>query len=632
MLCRLAAAAATIEPVEVEPNASRFAIYAAVRAAVLESDAKLVRILCNSAGGGGLARNARGGESSCCFHCAAACKATQPGAGRVNDCRCHAALGNASGGGGGRATPLLARSKIDGIAAAIGGLDTDNDSSTDEAAGGIGDAASAIAPPMLVPQIVGAGLRSLFELIAEARLVNPMLCTKALRALFDVIQGQVPEAFRAEPGDMMLPLYELLLDLATLQPTAALTSGQQQQQAAAASSSAAAASSTSSSVLNIFSSAHHQHQHQQQLQGATSTAAATTTSTANWSAIGCSALLGLCVARGDTGKTLRAIAALLMSPPALARQKIQLPLVLDTLQRSIVAVALGRPTRPDYWRNGVPLRSLVGEFELCETVGGGAAASNCAATASSSTATTSAAKTTHMTAPKVVAMAAAGKYIYMLTAGRGLLKVGSGYGGSLAGFVYARNDELGRADGGHAWIGMCGRTLYYKRLNKRSPSNDTLHIIDQQTLQMMGTAMANKCPSSGGGLLFSDGEAMFALCSQVAAQPTPSSPATRDAAASVATDALVVKLVHTPAMSASMMGGGVSTTATATAATASMYASSSSSVSAAGAAYTSNELTLKLARKNFRTLGYAVFEEELLSPAQIQKVRFCLSYQFDYIL
>lgn len=126
---------------------------------------------------------------------------------------------------------------------------------------------------MICLQIVGAGLRGLFELIAEARNVSPMLCTKALRALFDVIQGQIPESFKSEPHDLIQPLYDLLLELATLH-------------------------------------------------GPSQSNEAT-----NWSAIGCSALLGLCVARGDTGKTLKAISALLMSPKVLATQNIQVSIL-----------------------------------------------------------------------------------------------------------------------------------------------------------------------------------------------------------------------------------------------------------------------------------------------------------------
>lgn len=156
-------------------------------------------------------------------------------------------------------------------------------------------------------QIVSAGLRGLFELIAEARNVSPPLCTKALKALFHVIQGQIPESFKSEPNDLIQPLYDLLLDLATLHGPA----------------------SSHSNDAN------------------------------NWSAIGCSSLLGLCVARGDTGKTLKAIAALLMSPKILANQSIQLPLVLSTLQRTIYSVALRKPTKPDFLKNGIPKNSQI---------------------------------------------------------------------------------------------------------------------------------------------------------------------------------------------------------------------------------------------------------------------------------
>lgn len=115
-------------------------------------------------------------------------------------------------------------------------------------------------------------MKGLFELIAEARNVSPNLCTKGLRALFDVIQGQVPESFRSEPNDLIQPLFDLLLNLATLHgglPT------------------------PQDSDLT------------------------------NWSSIACSTLLGLCVARGDTGKTIKTIAALIMSPKILSGQNIQ---------------------------------------------------------------------------------------------------------------------------------------------------------------------------------------------------------------------------------------------------------------------------------------------------------------------
>lgn len=87
-----------------------------------------------------------------------------------------------------------------------------------------------------------------------------------------MIQGQVPESFRSEPNDLIQPLYDMLLNLATLHG---------------------------------------------------SFAAPQEADLSNWSSIACSALLGLCVARGDTGKTIKAIAALIMSPKILSEQKIQ---------------------------------------------------------------------------------------------------------------------------------------------------------------------------------------------------------------------------------------------------------------------------------------------------------------------
>lgn len=133
-------------------------------------------------------------------------------------------------------------------------------------------------PTQPLSQIVGAGLKGLFELVAEARNISPHLCTKGLRALFDVIQGQVPESFKSEPNDLIQQLYDLLLSLATMH------GGMMTQQ----------------DSLNELS---------------------------NWSSVACSALLGLCVARGDTGKTLKAISALIMSSKILSEQNIQVRLL-----------------------------------------------------------------------------------------------------------------------------------------------------------------------------------------------------------------------------------------------------------------------------------------------------------------
>lgn len=221
-----------------------------------------------------------------------------------------------------------------------------------------------------VPKIVGAGLRSMFQLIAESKQLHPEICTRALYALLDVIQGQQPESFKSEPSDLIDAMYDLLLDLATFN-----TGG---------------------------------------------------TESYSWSAVACSALIGLCVARGDTGKMLKAISAMLMSPPSTFSQSIQLPVVLTTLQRSVVAVALNRPSKPDLLHNGIPLNSALGSFSVESPI------------------------LAQIVTGLQPAIACDGKYLYLLL-GRVLMKIGSGYGGTLKGHVYAANEAFSKDANG--WLG-----------------------------------------------------------------------------------------------------------------------------------------------------------------------------------
>lgn len=125
--------------------------------------------------------------------------------------------------------------------------------------------------PVKVSKVVSFGLRSVFEIIKESRTSHPSLCTKALCALLDVLQGQTPEGLKNEPADVIDPLFDLLLDLATLH-------------------------GPEGSVPNDGS---------------------------HLTAVACACLLSLVVVKGDTGKYLSATAALLMCPRALSMQNIQ---------------------------------------------------------------------------------------------------------------------------------------------------------------------------------------------------------------------------------------------------------------------------------------------------------------------
>lgn len=273
--------------IELEANASKFAIFAVIRSTVLEAETRYALFQDSR----GTLRRLHNLSSSCCLLCAGTCMTTN-----FLDCSCHSMLSAVIGGANvGNGLLVEKRSRHDSA-------NSDAESESEEAT-------EKKFTLVRVPLIVGAGLRSLFELIAEARHIQPMLCTKAIRALLDVIQGQQPESFKLEPDDLINPLYDLLLDLTTM--PAALV--------------------------------------------------ANATTEANWSAMACAALIGLCIARGDTGKILKAIAAMLMSPKQLSTQIIQLPAVLSSLQRTVMSAALNKPTRPDFHTHGVPVNSLIDE-------------------------------------------------------------------------------------------------------------------------------------------------------------------------------------------------------------------------------------------------------------------------------
>ncbi|XP_026687508.1 E3 ubiquitin-protein ligase MYCBP2-like [Diaphorina citri] len=165
-----------------------------------------------------------------------------------------------------------------------------------------------------VPKVVAVGLKSVFELIRESCLAQPELCIKALKALLDVIQGQYPETFKTEPSEVIDPLFDLLLDIAT--------------------------SCDSKSDAKQCESGN------------------------SLTAISCSCLLSLVTVRGETSKILQAITMLLMSPRRLALQNIYLPQVMTSLQKSVQSVVLEKLIAPDFISHGVPKSSKLMTFSF----------------------------------------------------------------------------------------------------------------------------------------------------------------------------------------------------------------------------------------------------------------------------
>ncbi|XP_076287336.1 MYC binding protein highwire isoform X6 [Lasioglossum baleicum] len=274
-----------------------------------------------------------------------------------------------------------------------------------------------------LPKIVGIGLRSVFTLMRESRTIEPLLCTKALSALLDILQGQLPEGLKSEPDDVIDPLFDLLLDLAT-------------------------SHGPESAAANDGS---------------------------HLTAVACACLLSLVVVRGDTGRLLAAIAALLMCPRALAVQNIQMPCVLTSLQRSVQAVLLGKLARPDWITYGVPKCSKI--------------------------------YTSMLKLPNEInnivlngrSFVSDGKYLYLHTS-RGLLKIGSGHGGTIWGHLYLQRKDFHPTETG--WLGYANNTLYFKCTPRKQTE---LLIIDAETLVVTGIAVLEGRDWSS-SVMFSDGE------------------------------------------------------------------------------------------------------------------------------
>ncbi|XP_023291814.2 E3 ubiquitin-protein ligase highwire [Lucilia cuprina] len=398
--------------IELQSNASQFAVFSAIRSTVLEAETR--RLLFYELSGN--VRNLPQINSTCCLMCVGSCLT-----GNQMDCSCHTL------------NALQQANAVAGVApqVAAGEKRSRQDSANSDVESESEECSEKELKVISVPLIVGAGLRSLFELISEARHIQPMLCSKALKALLDVIQGQQPESFKNEPEELINPLYDLLLDLATM----------------------SAAESVATPIA----------------------------SETDWSAVACSALVGLCIARGDTGKMLKAIAALIMSPRHLSSQRIQMPAVLGMLQRTVISAALGKPTCPDFYTKGVPVNSLVDEFVIKAPMCG-------------------------FTEP---ALASDGTYLYLLLGGA-LLKIGTGYNGSFKGHIYMQNDEFTKEKTG--WLGFSNGQLYYRRNSKRNA--DHLHLVNTESLTIKSMNPVNMLPIREGFnyTLFTDEDSLNAIC------------------------------------------------------------------------------------------------------------------------
>lgn len=154
-----------------------------------------------------------------------------------------------------------------------------------------------------------------------------------------------------------------------------------------------------------------------------------------WSSLACSTLLSLAIAKGDTGRIVRAVAAILMNSvygsstsgntSTTSGGTVQMPQSVAKLQRTIFSMATGRATIADYFRCGVPRGSLIGEFRL------------------------------PLESSTVHSVASDGKFLYLVTV-KGLLKIGSGFNGTQEGLIYGAVTISNAKNELPGWIGYSG--------------------------------------------------------------------------------------------------------------------------------------------------------------------------------
>ena len=228
-----------------------------------------------------------------------------------------------------------------------------------------------------LPKIVGIGLQGVFEIIRESRATYPSVCRRALASLLNILQGLQPEELAHEPSNITDPTFEMLLELASSDPTP--------------------------KVLHKTSLGDGQDSRSEADDGQ------------NIRALAGACLLSFAVADGDTAKILPAISALLMGSLR-GQEHLIMPSILIGLQRSVVSVMLGRTDHPDFMTHGVNADSLADTFPIMFYPNGADSQEN----------------------PKVHAMASDGTHLYLQTSS-GLFKVGSGYNGTIKGHTYLRN-------------------------------------------------------------------------------------------------------------------------------------------------------------------------------------------------
>ncbi|XP_038000791.1 E3 ubiquitin-protein ligase MYCBP2 isoform X13 [Motacilla alba alba] len=276
-------------------------------------------------------------------------------------------------------------------------------------------------PPIKLPKIIEVGLCEVFELIKETRFSHPSLCLRSLQALLNVLQGQQPEGLQSEPPEVLESLFQLLLEITVRSTGMNDSTGQ------------------------------------------------------SLTALSCACLFSLVAAWGETGRTLQAISAILTNNGSHACQTIQVPTILNSLQRSVQAVLVGKIQIQDWFSNGIKKAALMHKWPLKEI---------------------------SVDEDDQCLLQSDGFFLYLLCKD-GLYKIGSGYSGTVRGHIYNSTSRIKNRKEKKSWLGYAQGYLLYRDVNNHSM---TAIRINPETLEQDGTVALPDCHTEGQNILFTDGE------------------------------------------------------------------------------------------------------------------------------
>ncbi|XP_067149161.1 E3 ubiquitin-protein ligase MYCBP2 isoform X16 [Apteryx mantelli] len=276
-------------------------------------------------------------------------------------------------------------------------------------------------PPIKLPKIIEVGLCEVFELIKETRFSHPSLCLRSLQALLNVLQGQQPEGLQSEPPEVLESLFQLLLEITVRSTGMNDSTGQ------------------------------------------------------SLTALSCACLFSLVAAWGETGRTLQAISAILTNNGSHACQTIQVPTILNSLQRSVQAVLVGKIQIQDWFSNGIKKAALMHKWPLKEI---------------------------SVDDDDQCLLQSDGFFLYLLCKD-GLYRIGSGYSGTVRGHIYNSTSRIKNRKEKKSWLGYAQGYLLYRDVNNHSM---TAIRINPETLEQDGTVALPDCHTEGQNILFTDGE------------------------------------------------------------------------------------------------------------------------------